>query len=61
VFDIAGAFLDEKDDHDSPYVVDANGDVHKKTHAKMMKELKHSLDSNEWINAALEVGENLTK
>ena len=31
-FDYSGAYLDDDGDPDSPYIIDSNGDVHRKEH-----------------------------
>ena len=36
-FDVSGDFLDSEGDPDSPYIVDANGEVHRKENVKLMK------------------------
>ena len=36
-FDVGGDFLDSEGDPDSPYIVDANGEVHRKADVKLMK------------------------
>lgn len=42
-FDYSGDFLDAEGDPDSPYIVDANGDVHRKEHIAVMKPIHNYL------------------
>lgn len=50
-FDYSGDFLDDDGDPDSPYVVDANGEVHRKEQVELMKPIKKAIKSSETIQA----------
>ena len=46
-FDYSGDFLDAEGDPDSPYIVDRDGNVHKKEHIEIVRPFKTYLQSLE--------------